>query len=360
MEKNTVSEKQGVLIIAIFVMGTNFLLGVGANAKKDAYIATIFGIIYTIPMLIVYSRILERYKGKDFFQILEILFGKIVGKSITCIFIIFSFHLGTLDLTHFSNFTDTAIFPDTPVIIPLILFTCAVIYCTKLGTEVLGRLSEFFAIIIIFLFLIIFCFTIPLLNIHNITPVFYNGIKPVLKAGFDIFTFPFGEVILMNYIFHEYTNSKSIFKTYFKGILCGGIFLTVISLRNLLVLGPDAIERIYYPSYFSIGLVHVGELIQRLEIVSVVIFLMGIYIKNIVCLTATCKGIASVFNINDYKFMASPIEFLMLGSSFFIYKNVYESKEWAFKVWPYYAIIFEIIVPVIVWIFAEIKSRIKD
>jgi spore germination protein KB len=34
--------------------------------------------------------------------------------------------------------------------------------------------------------------------------------------------------------------------------------------------------------------------------------------------------------------------------------------EWAFKVWPYYALPFEVILPIIIWIFIEIKERMKS
>jgi spore germination protein KB len=34
-----------------------------------------------------------------------------------------------------------------------------------------------------------------------------------------------------------------------------------------------------------------------------------------------------------------------------------EMQEWAFKVYRYYAFPFQVILPVMIWIFAEIKAR---
>ena len=47
----------------------------------------------------------------------------------------------------------------------------------------------------------------------------------------------------------------------------------------------------------------------------------------------------------------------MVFFSIIVYKSTMEMEEWAFKVWPYYAFIFQAILPVIILIFAEIKAR---
>ena len=47
----------------------------------------------------------------------------------------------------------------------------------------------------------------------------------------------------------------------------------------------------------------------------------------------------------------------MIYFSYIIYYNSMEMSYWAFKVYPYYALPFQVILPIIIWILAEIKVK---
>ena len=55
--------------------------------------------------------------------------------------------------------------------------------------------------------------------------------------------------------------------------------------------------------------------------------------------------------------MAAPIGILLALYSIIVHSDAAELIEWATDIYPYYAIPFQIIIPVIVWITAEIKTR---
>ena len=56
----------------------------------------------------------------------------------------FAFHSGTLVLRVLSDYTNTLVFTDTPVVIPMVFFSILLIWSLKEGIDVLGRWSEFF------------------------------------------------------------------------------------------------------------------------------------------------------------------------------------------------------------------------
>jgi hypothetical protein len=43
--------------------------------------------------------------------------------------------------------------------------------------------------------------------------------------------------------------------------------------------------------------------------------------------------------------------------SYIIYDNIMEMKYWAFNVYPYYAFPMQVILPIIIWILAEVKAK---
>ena len=76
-----------------------------------------------------------------------------------------------------------------------------------------------------------------------------------------------------------------------------------------------------------------------------------------ICTFAVCNGISKVFGFNDYKFIATPVALLMLTFSIFVYQSLMEMSSWTLDIWPYYSFGFEVIIPLVVFILAEIKNR---
>jgi spore germination protein KB len=82
-------------------------------------------------------------------------------------------------------------------------------------------------------------------------------------------------------------------------------------------------------------------------------------LKSSVCLFVTCKGIARLFNLQDYRSIVIQTGLLMIYFSYTVYENIMDMTFWAFKVYPYYAFPFQVLIPVLLWLAAEIKARKK-
>lgn len=140
-------------------------------------------------------------------------------------------------------------------------------------------------------------------------------------------------------------------------MLIGAAILSYLFIRNILVLGADTEHVLYFPSYSTIGLIQVGTFIERIEIIVAVVYLLTGIIKIGICLYAVSNGIAKVFNFGSYRTLVAPIGLLMMNLSCFIYTNTMEMFTWASKIYPYYAIPFQIILPVVILIASEITVR---
>lgn len=359
MKNEVISERQGAILIILFIAGSTFLIGSGGQAKQDAWIAIIIAISWASILLLMFSRILSLYPGKDLFDILEILMGKIIGKIISILMIWFAFHLGTLVIRNLSEFTNTLVFPDTPVVLPMIFFAVLLIWALKEGIEVLGRWSEFFIWVFILVFIFISILSISQMDINRLKPILNNGFGPLLKGSLSSFTFPFGETVVFTMVFSNISKAKNYNKIFIAGLWVGGLIIFLTVLRNLLVLGSETVGQVYFPSTMATSLIHMGELLQRLEMETAMILLICTFSKTIICLFAVCNGISKVFGFEDYRFIATPVTLLMLNFSFFIYKSTMEMSSWAFNIWPYYSFVFEVLIPLIIFILAEIRNGIS-
>ena len=158
-------------------------------------------------------------------------------------------------------------------------------------------------------------------------------------------------------VFSNISKVKNYNKTFITGLLVGGGLIFLATLRNILLLGSGTLSRVYFPSTMAISLIQQGALLERLEMLVAIIFLVCAFVKISICTFAVCNGISKVFGFNDYKFTATPVVLLMLSFSFIVYKSIMEMTFFAFSIWPFYAFPFEVIIPLIVFILAEIRSR---
>ena len=195
------------------------------------------------------------------------------------------------------------------------------------------------------------------MDISRLNPILYNDFKPVLKGAFSSFSFPFGQLVIFTMVFSNISKVKNFKRTFVVGLLIGGGVLLLVTLRNILVLGPEGISKVYFPSHTVASLISIGPLFQRLEMNVMLAFLACAFIKISICVFAVCNGISKVFGFNDYKFIATPVALLMFTFSLFIYNNIMETVFFAKNVWQYYSFPFEVIIPLIIFILVEIKSR---
>lgn len=357
MNKEVISDKQGIILVILFILGSTVLVGTGGAAKKDMWLAMILTTIITIPLVLVYSRLLSMFHGKNIFDITEILFGKVLGKVIILLYTWYALHLGALVLDNYGEFISIVGLPETPRAVPVMFFSFLSIWTAKEGVEVLGRWGQLFLAFILFTMFITVFFAIPKMDINNIRPVMEDGAQPLLKGTFGIFAFPFAETVLFTMITPCFKEKKSPYVIYLKGILLGGLILVIIALRNLLTIGTYKIGIHYYPSYIAVGRINIGEFIQRSQILITVAFLISGFAKISVCLLGMVNGVAKLFNLKDYRNIVIPSAILMFNLSFFVYRNILETIKWAPNVYPYYASIFQVFLPVITYIVAIIRKR---
>jgi spore germination protein KB len=331
-------------------------MGTGGEAKSDMWIAIILGLLISVPILMVYARILSRYPGKDLYDILEEVFGKYLGKVFSLAFIWFSFHLGALVLRNFGEFMTAVGLPETPKIVPIIMFALICALAVKSGIETLAKCSSHFIVGVFFLLFLLAFLTIPSVKSENLFPIMYNGFKPVLRGAFSAFSFPFGELVVFMMVFDSLKTPGSSYKVYLWSLVIGGLVVLLISIRNVLVLGADTIGTVYFPSYTAISRVNIGNFLQRLEISVSIVFILSGFIKISICLLAATKGVTKLFGFKDYRVLVIPVGLLMVNLAYTIYDSIMEMFEWAQDIWPYYAFPFQVILPLIILIAIEIKA----
>jgi spore germination protein KB len=360
LNKEKISDLQGIKLMILFIFGSTLVMGTGGEAERDMWISVAIAVLLAVPVYLIYSRILSLFPDKDLFEILDLNFGKFFGKLISLVFIWFAFHLGALVLRNFGEFISTVGLPETPKIVPVIMFGLLCIYGAKAGIETLAKCAEYFIIFVIAIIIIFGFLAIPSMDMDNLLPIMGNGLGKAMSGVLSSFTYPFGETVVFMMILSALQNKKSPYRVYIPALFLGGLVILIIALRNIMILGPNTLEAVYFPSYSALSRINIGNFLQRLEIAVTIVFILSGFIKITVCLLAATKGVARVLGFDDYRILVAPVGLLMVNLANIIYKDIGEMFDWAFKVWPYYALLFEVILPILIWVFIELKQRAKN
>ncbi len=356
MNKEVITDSQGIAIISLFIMGSSLILITGGQSKKDVWIAIILGILTALPIVLVHARFLVLFPGRDLYDIIEIVFGKYIGKGIAVVFVSYTFFLAGLVLRVFGDFMSVVSLEYTPKIITMSLIGFLCIWAAKEGIETIGRWAKFFNIVIISFVLISTLLLTKQMNINNLRPVLVEGIKPVIKGAFQALIFPFTQTIVFTTCLSS-IKSESVYKTYLFGLLIGGLILYLISVSDILILGVYNAESVYFPSYDSIRRLKIVGIYSGFEVLIASSFIIAGFIKVCMCLLSTCNGISKIFGFYDYRFIVTPIGLLVINLSYFVHDSMMEKAKFASDIYPSYAFPFQVALPIIILIVTEIKKK---
>ncbi|MDU7337696.1 MAG: endospore germination permease [Clostridium sp.] len=357
MKQERIANRQLFSMVTLFVIGSSLIIGVATQVTVDKWIAILVALPAAIPTLWLYMKLLSIYPGKNLFDIFVLVFGKWIGQFFVLLYTWYAFHLGSMVLRNFGEFVKMMAMPETPMMVPLIFMAISCIWIVREGIEVLGRSAFFLLPIMVLIILIVQFLCIPQLNPEFITPILADGWKPVLEGAFSTYTFPFAETVLIATIFCCPVNKKVPYKPFLGGFLAGVVIILAVTFRNILVLGAVQEMGLYFPSYIAVGRIRIGDFLQRIEVTVSIVFVVGAFIKISVCLLATCMGIKKLAGLNSFRSVAIPVGILMILFSYTLYSNAMEMVTWAFETYSFYALPFQIFIPLILLAAAMFQRR---
>lgn len=358
MSKSYFTARQGIFTLTLFILGSSVVMGGFSELGQDSWIPLIVSQVFTFPLVLMFARIMQLSPEQDIFDIIFTVLPKFIGKVLTLFITWYSIHLTALVMRNYSEFVQISYMQETPQLALMILLVFLVIYLVKSPITTLGKWSIISLLIVILILSITLALLANLMDFSNLFPVMNHGTKEILNGAYKLFTFPFAESVLFLAVADSIRKSDNPYKVYLSGISIGAVILLIAILRNILSLGPAMMQSTYFPSYIAVRIINIGDFLVRIEGSMSINFLLAGVTKMAISLIAAAKGLAHLFNIQDYKKMILPAGLLSLSLCAILYTNVMEMVNFL-STYSIYAIPFVIIIPMIIWIADEIKARPK-
>lgn len=356
MKNEKVTFYQMMFGIVLFSFGSSAILGLSGGVAQDSWVPIILGAVVMVPLLLVYARILRLFPEKDLFEIMQIVFGKIGGKALTVLIVWYAIHLSALVLRNFSEFTQIVAMPETPQLPIMIVMILTAVYLARSSMRAIGKWALVVFFYVLFVVMFTFIASTPKLDLSDLMPFFEHSPSELAETAFGLFAFPYAESCIFLCLAGSFQKKDNPYKVFLYALAIVMSIFILVFLRNIALLGPALMSQDYFPSYVTARLIGLGDFLARIEGSISSNFLFAGIVKLTVILLAASKGLASLFNLEQYRSVVLPAGMLVLALCAIVYKSAMEMFAFL-PYYPYYAFPFQVIIPLAVWISGEIYVK---
>ncbi|MFC0274327.1 endospore germination permease [Metabacillus herbersteinensis] len=350
------------ILIIIFEIGSSVVVGVGSEAKQDAWLAVLIGGMIGLFVVLLYLVMLKKSSNKTLFGIIESCFGKWFSKPIILLYVLYFFYISSRVLRDFSELMVSSIFVHTPLEVISITMILVIIYTLYFGIEVLSRTSEIF-----FPYVISFTLILGLgilmsgeMKFTNLQPFLAEGVGPIAKSIFPtILTFPFGEMIAFTMIIPAVKNHKLARRVVPFAVIVSAVILSYSTFIQTATLGVQMRARSNFPLLSAAREISLLNFIERVDLLVVFVVMFGIIVKVGIFFYGGLKGLEHIFQ-KPYRSFALPVGLLIALFSVMVSGNFAEHIEEGIRFVPYYIHMpMQFYLPVLLFVFTLFKFRKK-
>lgn len=361
LEKGKISPRQTGELVFIGILATAILFVpaiTAAMAGHDAWIACLVGSLLGLPTLILVLWLGRKHPGQTIFQYSEKVLGKWLGKLVGLAYVWIFLHLTSVVVREFGDFMTTSFMPDTPLSVfnfsLLLLGAWAVIA----GLEVIARMNEFIILLVVSFLLLIIILSIDNWELNNLLPFFSRGPLPILAAAIVPASWH-GEVVFLAVILPFMTRPNRAFIAGSMGIFASAALLTTGVVGTLAVFGPELTASLRFPLHVFVRTINVGGFLTRFEVVVMVTWVAGVFIKTAIFYYCAALGLAQVLGLSEYRAVVMPLGIIMATLSISLFRDVTVLVEFLAHTWPVYSLsLFFLGLPLLLLVVTLVREKI--
>ncbi|GAB6179064.1 endospore germination permease [Desulfotomaculum defluvii] len=359
MEKEYISVKQCLFLLMGSMMGISLMLAPSVSvllAKQDAWLVPWLSAVPGLVLIGLLISLNKMYPGQSLVQYSHSILG-LFGKFLVLIPIWFFLYLGAQNLREITNFIASIILFETPRLV-LYFFTILIsVYALKLGLETVARAFSFLVFIAFILLLFIQVYSMLNANYENLLPILGAGVLPVIRASLNFTAAPVGDVIILfSMVIYHVKYPRDLGAKLSIGFIFLMFIMFLVIGRVIVTLGPDRATRNIYSIAATINATTGGGLV--LPFMTLNWFLFSLC-QFILCYYAFVTSVAHWAKLADYKPLLLPAAPLFIVLGIYSFDNSVEAFAFYQVIWPVYAIFSSFFLPLLLWLVAITKNKVK-
>lgn len=313
MNKNYISKKEFIAMGLIFLNALAMLFSVAADGGKDAYICVLIAGVIMIPIPYIIQYIFIKYPQKNFYEIVEVILGKIIGKIFIIILLGYNIYITATVVLDICAFINTVVLDATALIVIVILFIWRVYILLKGTIKDVANWSQLVLWAIVFFIIVAVVLMIPSMKFENILPIGKEGIENISLGVLQTLGYPLSQIFVMVTLCEYVENRKEISKIFYWILGISVVFMCLITIQNIMVLGADNRKYIPYSNYVAYRHINIKTMFQRIELMLSAFFVLSQILKVYIYILFILKGIQHLLKLNSYKCILIPVILMIIN-----------------------------------------------
>ncbi|MFC3798663.1 GerAB/ArcD/ProY family transporter [Cohnella sp. GCM10012308] len=346
-------------LIILFQIGSSSLFLLASDAKRDAWIATLFAMLVGFGLLALVTLTIQKLAPRqNLIDILLAYFGRYAGTALSISYVLYFSYKSIRNFREFSDLTIVYLLPQTPLIIVLLLLILLSAYAVYQGLEVFFRLAEVLlpVVLLVYGLLIFLLIGGDIVHLDRLLPVMEGGVRPVFDAAIpEVISFPFGEMVVFLMLWPYCNDRKMLSRVTMISYLFAGFFIVVTNMAIIGSLGPvSQISSI--PFMMGTSFIQIASIIERMDPFVALLLFTGVFIKQTTYFLAATLAASRLLNLR-HRAMILPVGLAIFGGSLLFRSQM--AQVWiGFKYnLKYHFPIFQIAIPLLLLLVMLTKNR---
>ncbi|MEL7568448.1 MAG: endospore germination permease [Dehalobacterium sp.] len=348
LEEGKVPGRQVLLLLIInrLVIAFTYIPAINSPPQnQDVWLSTVLAfplvILFSTPFLLLALR----FPKQSIIQYSRTLLGK-SGILVGVLYIWIFLHIGAISLRQFGEFMTTVPMPETPLLVFVLSITLIAVSAAKNGLEVMGRLADIITPIAIGTILLVVVLIANEADIKVLNPVLEKGITPVLYGAFTVSTLSIDNMLIISMVMPFLNMPRRVTRIVTIAYIINTMLFVTIIISIISVFGVAQAQTRTFPTLGLMRTVNLGNVIERIEMLHMGVWVLGSMIKVAVFCYMASLGLGQLFNLQTYQPIVLPVGALMIALSIWLFDSLVDLSEFSsYKILPYYTLFFITAIP---------------
>lgn len=262
-------------------------------------------------LAVVYAGIIETRRGRTLCDTVNALFCRPVYLTFTALFTLAAAVYCCFSLDLFTTMTGATSLRETPPLLVAMFISLIGAMLIKSGLSVAGKCSLVFLIIIAFITLFSFVFSVSEFEQSNLISL--SAPSGIFSDALYFFCSSFCKTALFAGVVSNISGSAK--KAVLGGVFAAAAIVICSMIRDIAVLGSFVCRDVEYPPYYAMSAVNAFDFLQRTEALGTVVTFFCAVTECAVCLYCVCIGISRLAMVRCAKCLAVPTALLLSAIS---------------------------------------------
>jgi spore germination protein KB len=361
LEKGRISHLQMALVMYATVVATAILyipFITAQHAGRDLWISPIWGSLSGFLIVFIIVKLYRLYPQKNLIEYSELILGKPLGKIIGFLYLFFLLHDSAIAFREYGEFIVSAFLHKTPMIIVTgsILVSSAI--AVHGGIATVGKCAVLFIPLVLTLYILIYIFLLPDLNVKNLLPIIQYGWMPSIKGSLAPLSW-LSQFSLMTFLLPFLTNQKNAMRWGMFSVIACVLTMIFINLGNLFLFGR-IITNIQFPVFEAARFISIGSFFEHIESIVIAVWVLGGFVQLSSFFYMLVLGTSQWLVLPSYKQMVLPVGILIILFSEWSIPSFEQMIQAMGTTVPFYFLTFQLLIPTVLLCISLIRKKISQ